>query len=232
MPAISASLASSRSTAISIDEPQPVGERRQAAVGVVGPQQQAILRPAGEHPVRLVGAAGDQIVDHHADVGLIAAQHQRLFVSDRQRRVRPGDESLGGGLFVAGGAVDLAGAKKARHPLGFQRRRQLQRRQIVVFDGVSVAEDFGLLQAGDQPQHGVLQFARQARRKAVDVDFVGVPPFRFEKQLVRRLVGEADDLGFDRRAVARPGRLDLPGVHRGAMQDSRGSAREARAWCG
>ena len=33
-----------------------------------------------------------------------------------------------------------------------------------------------------------------------------------------RLVGEADDLGLQRRAVARPGRLDLAGVHRRAVQ--------------
>ena len=54
-------------------KPQPLGQRRQPAVGVVGPQQQAVLRPAGEHAIRLVDAARDQVVDHHADVGLIAA---------------------------------------------------------------------------------------------------------------------------------------------------------------
>ena len=32
------------------------------------------------------------------------------------------------------------------------------------------------------------------------------------------LVGESDDFVLDRRAIARPGRLDLPGVHRRAVQ--------------
>jgi hypothetical protein len=88
---------------------------------------------------------------------------------------------LGGGFFVAGGAVDLAGAEEARYSLGFERGRQLQRREVIVFDGISVTEDFGLFEAGDQPQYGVLQLARQACRKAVDVDFVAVASFWFEE---------------------------------------------------
>ena len=42
--------------------------RRQALVGVVDAQAQAVLGARGEHPVRLGDAAGDQVVDHHAEV--------------------------------------------------------------------------------------------------------------------------------------------------------------------
>ena len=76
---ISASFASQPPPALLIDKPQPMGQRRQPAVGIVGPQQQPVFGPAGEHAVRLVDAARDQVVDHHADIRLIAAEHQRLF---------------------------------------------------------------------------------------------------------------------------------------------------------
>ena len=42
-------------------------------------------------------------------------------------------------------------------------------------------------------------------------------PLGLEKELVRELVGEADDLVFDGRAVARANGGDLAGVHGAAM---------------
>ena len=54
-------------------------------------------------------------------------------------------------------------------------------------------------------------------RHAVDVDLVRVQAFGLEEELVRALVGELDDLVFDRRAVARADGLDLAAVHRRAM---------------
>jgi len=50
----------------------------------------------------------------------------------------------------------------------------------------------------------------QRRGHAVDVDLVGVKALRLEEELVLRLVGEADDLVLDGRAVARADGLDLP----------------------
>ena len=61
-----------------VDQSRLAAERRQPAVGVVVPQQQAILGPAGEHAIRLVDAARHQVVDQHADVRLAAVEHQRL----------------------------------------------------------------------------------------------------------------------------------------------------------
>ena len=39
-------------------------------VGIVGAQRQAILRPRGEHAVRLGDAAGHEVVDHDADIAV------------------------------------------------------------------------------------------------------------------------------------------------------------------
>ena len=75
-----------------------------------------------------------------------------------------------------------------------------------------------MLKAGDEPDHRVLNVAGQTGREAVDVDLAGVPPFRFQEQLVPRAVGKADDFGLKRGAVAGPHRFDLAGVHRRPVQ--------------
>ena len=44
-----------------------------------------------------------------------------------------------------------------------------------------------------------------------------VETFRLQEDLVPVAIAEADDLVLDRGAIARPGALDLPGIHRRAM---------------
>ncbi len=61
--------------------------------------------------------------------------------------------------------------------------------------------------------HGELDVGGQRGGHAVDVDLVRVEALRFKEELVALLVGEADDLVFDGRAVARADGLDGAGVH-------------------
>ena len=51
-------------------ETQSPAQRRQSFIRVINPQMQPILSPGCEHPVGLVGALGDQIVDEDPGVGL------------------------------------------------------------------------------------------------------------------------------------------------------------------
>ena len=55
-----------------------------------------------------------------------------------------------------------------------------------------------------------LHIAREARRKAVDVDLAHVEPLGLEKQLVPFLVGKADDLVFERWTVTWTDAANLP----------------------
>ena len=80
------------------------------------PEHQAILGAAGEHAVRLVDAAGDQVVDQDADIGPRAVEDQRRLALDRERGVDAGDQALGRRLLVAGRAVDLAGEEEVARP--------------------------------------------------------------------------------------------------------------------
>ena len=63
-----------------------------------------------------------------------------------------------------------------------------------------------------------LHVERQAGRDAVRIDLVGRQSLGLEKDLVRRLVGEARDLVLDGRAVARPDTFDDPGEHRRTVE--------------
>src|SRR5690606_27563866 len=58
-----------------------------------------------------------------------------------------------------------------------------------------------------------LDVERQARRDAVGIDLVGIQTFRLEEDLVRGLVGEAEYLVLDRRAVTWAHAFDHTGEH-------------------
>src|SRR5690606_41687631 len=57
-----------------VDQAKAAPDRRKAQVGIVLAQLQAVFGAAGEHPVRLGGAVGDQVVDQHTEVGLVATR--------------------------------------------------------------------------------------------------------------------------------------------------------------
>ena len=95
----------------------------------------------------------------------------------------------------------------------FQRALQFGGIDRVVLDGIAGAQHLGVLQAGNRLQNRQLHVDRQRSAHAVDVDLVRVQALGLEEELVHLLVGKLDDLVFDRRAIARADRLDLPAVH-------------------
>src|SRR3982750_3088352 len=58
----------------------------------------------------------------------------------------------------------------------------------------------------------------QAGRNAVRIEFVGCQSLGLDKDLMARLAGEAMNLVFDRRTVARSNALDNAGEHRRAVE--------------
>ena len=148
----------------------------------------------------------------------MATRAPRITVGDLQRCVQPREQTLGRGLFVAGGAVDLPGEEQAADGLGLERRLQCARIVVVVLDRVAWAQDVGALEADHRTDEFDLDVERKTGRDAVRVDLVGRQAFRLEEDLVRVLVGEAVDLVLDRRTVARADTLDHAGVHRRAVE--------------
>ena len=105
-----------------------------------------------------------------AGVGLVAAQDDRLAAADLLQRVDSGQESLRGRLFVARGAVDLAGEEEAVDAANLQRRLELLGVHEVVLDRVAVARDHGVFESGQRADDGVLHVRRQRGRDAVEVE--------------------------------------------------------------
>jgi hypothetical protein len=117
---------------------RPVSVRRRSALSS---RRLRRYSAGGEHAVGLGDAAGDQVVHQHAQVGLVAARAPGLRALHLQRGVDAGQQALGGGFFVAGGAVDLAGEEQPADGLGLQAGLELARVEVVVLDGVAGAQD-------------------------------------------------------------------------------------------
>ena len=190
----------------------------EAQVGVVLPEQQAVLGAGGEQAVGLVHALGDQVVRQHAGVAFRPVHVEGGKAQNAGGGVDPGQQPLGRGLLVAGGAVDLARAVEAGQFLHHQAVVQLPRVDAVVFDGVGRPHDAAALQAGDGLQKGQLHLFRQGRAHALDVVFAAALAFRLQKELVGTAVGKAHHLVLDGGAVAGADALDAAGIERRPVQ--------------
>ena len=102
--------------------------------------------------------------------------------------------------------------------LVFKRRVERGRVDAVIFDGVGRAHHLRVLKALDRVQHFDLHLLGHGRGKTLNVKFLRVKPHRLDEELVAGLVGEADDLCLDTRAVARADALDDAGVDGTAIQ--------------
>lgn len=195
-----------------------VPEFSEASIGAVVAEEQAVFGTGGVEAVGLGEVAGDEVIDHHADVGLGTAEFNGRLAARPARGVDAGHEALGGGFLVASGAVDLAGQEEAAGAADFQGASKLAGVDEVVFHGVPRTEHLGGFQTGDGSNHGQLHVGREAGVGALDVDLVGAESLGFQKERVRVLVREADDLVLDGGAVARAGGLDGPVIHGRAVQ--------------
>ena len=84
--AVRSRFAREQTPALVVDQAELASRRRQAQIGIVLAQQQAIFGAAREHAIRLARAARDQVVDEHADVGLVAARPPRRRAPARAAR--------------------------------------------------------------------------------------------------------------------------------------------------
>ena len=200
------------------DQPGPMSDTCQAAIGVVVPQQQPIFGPRREHPVRFIHAPRDQVIDQNTQVGLAAVKHQRGTICQSQCSVGPSQQPLPGRLLITGGSVELAGKVESLDSTGLQRRIELCGDGEVVLDGIAIPHDLGFLEASYPVNQLVLHVPWQAGRNAVAVDLVCPPTLGLKEDLMSVLLGKPHHLVLNRRTVPGPGRIDLATVHRGAMQ--------------
>ena len=190
----------------------------QARIGVVFTQLQPVLGPAGEHPVGLGDPLRDQVVDQHAQISLVAKWQPTGLAFDLQGSIHASKQALRGRLFVARGAVDLAGKEKAVDRLRLERRAQAARVEEVVLDRIAGTQDVRLLQPLHRMQRGQLHVEWQRGGNAVRINLVRRQTLGLQKNLVARLVGKSVHLVLDARAVARAAAFDQAGEHRAAVE--------------
>ncbi len=182
-------------------------------------QDHAVFRARRQHAIGLVHAARHQVVDQHADVGVAAAEPDRRAPADRARGVDAGDQALRRRFLVARRPVELAAVEQSRDPARLERVAQLGRWHVIVFDRVARPEHLGRFEPRQRVQHRELHLGGQRRREAADVERLARPALGLDEDEMCGVVGELDDLVFDRRAVARADAADqVESVERRAVQ--------------
>ena len=89
---------------------------------------------------------------------------------------------------------------------------------MVIFDRIARTQNYRLLKAWHRGDHARLDGQWHARRDPVRINRIVIQPLRLQKHLVPRLVGEANDLVFDARAVARANAFDAAAIDRALAQ--------------
>ena len=201
-----------------IGQPDGMAKRSEALVGIVLPEEDAVFGTRGEHTVGLVDTLGDEVVNQHTDIRLRTREDKRRLALELQRGIDASHKALAGGLFVAGGAIDLAGKVETFNTLGLKGVGELGGREVVVLDGIAGLKDTGLGEAVDGTQGVELHIEGKRRREAIDIVGLRVPPFGLDEKLVVVLVGEAVDLILDGGAIARPTALDATCEHGRALE--------------
>ena len=185
---------------------------------VVVAEQQAVLGPRSEHPVRLVHSLGDQVVDQHADVRLVPAQDERGLIARVESRVDARHQPLGRSLLVARGTVELPGAEEPAHGLGLQRESELLRGKIVVFHGVARPDQAGALETRRRSDDHLLDEHGQTGGQPLKVHLLGGDALRLDEDRVLLLLREVDELPVDGWTVSRALAADRSALERAQVE--------------
>ena len=189
---------------------------REPLIGIVLTQEYAVLGAAGEHPVGLIGAFGDQVIDEYADIGFISSKCEGCLFDAVLVAVDACNKSLTCGLLVSGCPIDLTCEIEVAEVFGLKGMVQLGRREIIVFNSVARSEHAHVLKARYKAHGFQLYFFWKGRRKAIHIGFYGVAAFGFYEDLVPVFVCEAVNLVFYTGTVS--GTLALDGtIEHGAL---------------
>ena len=180
-------------------------------VGIVLSKGEAVLCPGGKETVGFVYPFRDEVIYEDADVGLFAGEGKGREAEHFGGGIDAGDNALSSGLFVAGGAVDLAGMKEVVDELGFEGRVKLVGLDKVVLNRIARAKQAGLFETGDVAKGFGLDRLRKGGGEAIEVNLYGVPTLGLDEKLMAFAFGEADDFIFNGGAVAGANALDAAG---------------------
>jgi hypothetical protein len=131
-------------------EPDFVANLRQAQIGIILAQQQAVFGPRSKHAVRLGRTFGNQVINQDANVCLIPPENDRRQVLYLASGIDPRHQTLRPRFLITRSAINLARKKKVLANLGLERRIQLGWECEIIFNGVGRTEDLGILTTDDR----------------------------------------------------------------------------------
>ena len=134
---------------------------RQPFVGVILSQEQTVLGTGSHHPVGLLAAPCDKVVDEHSYIGLRTVKNNRLFSLYESGGVYSGYKSLGGGFLVTGAAVELPGSEKPPYIFELKAQLKLGGVDAVILYGVGVSHYAAVFHSGQGAVHLHLNLLRQ-----------------------------------------------------------------------
>src|SRR5690606_37238930 len=132
-----------------------------AKVCVIFTQTQPVLGTGSEHTVGLGNSPCDQVVNQHANVGLVPPGIPAFQILGSTRCIQPCKQTLCCSFLVAGGSVDLPGKEQIPNRPGFQCGMHSTGIEVVVFDRVAGPHDCCVLQPPHRAQHRQLNIEGQ-----------------------------------------------------------------------
>ena len=189
----------------------------QPLIGVVLPQGQAVLAPAGHHAVGIHDTLCDKVIHQRAQIAGLTLQDELALPFCTAGGVQTGQQTLRSSFLVAGGAVELARAIQAPHHLALQRGFQAGRVYAVILDGVGRAHDFDVFKALNAPVKGVLHILRQAAGRTLQIHLLCVLAAGLHKDGVPVLARKAHHLVLNGGAVPGANPLDHAAIERAAL---------------
>ena len=89
-----------------------------AEIGIILPQKYPVLRPGGEHTVRLINALIDEIVYENTYIGLVSGEHKRILFLKVQVGINTSHKALTSRFLVSCGTINLTSQKEVIYYLG------------------------------------------------------------------------------------------------------------------
>ena len=193
-------------------------QRGESQIRIILPQIQPVFGTAGKQTVRFHDLLGGDVICKHAQIGVVSAEFHAGKSGGIACSIQSGNQSLTGSLLISAGSVDLPCVIQPFPLTDPQSPVQFFRKDEIVFNGIGIAGDFGVLQTGNGPQDFCLHIRRKTGGKSVQIIFSGVGSFRFQINVMTFMLGKTYYFILKRGAVPCSDPLDQTIIHGGFIQ--------------
>ena len=202
-----------------IRQAQLPGLLRQTQICIILPEKDPVFRTGGKHPIRLIDALRNQIVNQNPDIRLITTKDERIFLLNLQVRIDARHQTLGSGFLITRRTVDLSCQEQVLNTFRFQGRLQENRIKVIILNCIRRLIDHYVLKTRNGAQRFDLDIQRKRRRKTLQVILEGILAFRLQEKLVRVLISKSPELILDARTIPRTPSMDQS-VEKGRVFES------------